>query len=383
MHLLNQKKRMKALAITHKGITDITQIELKEILSVDSEAQGNSIIFDAGFLDLCRFCYSGRSIRKVLLLIHFFPCKNISDIEEGLNACKKSEWLSKDKTFAVRCWHETTMDTLKIERTIGGYLHETFSSPVDLKNPQVPIFAFIDQGTCFLGVDIAGFDLSKRSYFIFSHPSSLKGTIAYALCRLSGFSKEKPLLDVFSKSGNITIEATLFAMSMSCHYYNKDKFHFTRLPCVDQKEIEAMFDEEDNKITSDIAPVTGYDNLLRNVKAAQKNAKIAGINKEINFTKGDIEWIDTKFKEEEIECVIAYPQQPSHRVPQKPIEKIMKELFYQLDYILKSKGKVVIMTHFAKDFFKKLAEDNKFKLISEHDINQGRELFTALILHKA
>ena len=52
------------------------------------------------------------------------------------------------------------------------------------------------------------------------------------------------------------------------------------------------FDKFNSKF--DKANIFAFDSQFRHIDAAKKNSKIAGINKNINFSRTEIEWLDTK-----------------------------------------------------------------------------------------
>ena len=114
---------------------------------------------------------------------------------------------------------------------------------------------------------------------------------------------------------------------------------------------------------------------MRHIKAAEKNAKIAAVNSLINFSRTDIEWLDTKFKEHSIDKIISYPPQISKLIPAKELEKLFKELFYQANYILNPKGRIVLISTEGRinDLLEKAAEMHKFKLLSKKEITHGQQ----------
>ena len=348
------------IAITHPGIEEITAIEVSEILGVKSEISDSYIRFSCSLEDACRFCYLARSIRKVLLFIG-----DDKDIDA-------EPFLHTEKTFAVRCTREGDQDfsSNDMEKKIGAMIHERYGSKADLDDPQVPVHVFARNETIIAGIDLAGFDMSKRTFHVFNNPKMLKGTIAYALCRMSGFKGKGMMIDPFTRSGCIPIEAALYATGKSVHFFDKDKFAFHRFTEVD------LLDEE-KEIEADIV---GYDKELRHVKSSQKNAKIAGVTKEVSFSKADIEWLDTKKKQDEVDFVVTYLPEQSRFVAEKEIRKTYKELFYHLDFIMK-KGATFVAAG-SSPLLLEIADEYKFKLEEETDIWQGQMQVPVAVLKK-
>ena len=102
-------------------------------------------------------------------------------------------------------------------------------------------------------------------------------------------------------------------------------------------DISSIFENIDRKIKKDNFSILCYDPFLRNTIAARKNAKIAGVDKTIKISRVDIEWLDTKIKENSIDIIASYPKELTDN-NKDDVKKIFNELFYHADYILKKKG---------------------------------------------
>jgi len=262
---------MKCLAISYKGMEDITSLEIKELLGIESEVKESCVLFECEEEKLAEYCYKAQGVNRVLVLLDEFKISKIEDLER-VSKIDFSKWL-KGKTFAARCSvFENDFNKAEIERTTGDFI----DYKVDLKNPDVTIFVYIYLDKCYIGIDFSG-DLSKRDYKIFTCRDDLKGTIAYALVRLSGYSNDKSFLNSNAKSGTIAIEAALFGSGLSVNYFNKEKFNFLKFFKIDLSK----FDEENKNIE---VYANDSDSYLRSVS---KNAKIAGIKLKFDFVKAD------------------------------------------------------------------------------------------------
>lgn len=234
---------------------------------------------------------------------------------------------------------------------------------VDLKNPDFNIelyqfesvggsvYGSVDAGVdtaereFFLSLDLSG-DLSKRDYKVFNSPLSIKGTTAFGVLMLSDYKKGQSLLDPFCNSGTIEIEAALYSNNISARAYNKD-FPFMRLNTEDVV-LEKVFKKVDSKAKSDSLNITAADPLLRNITAAKKNAKIAGVEKYINFRRIDIDWMDIKHEEKTFDHIITFiPGSSKHNNP-NVLKKEFEKFFYQAEYVIKNNGQVSVLC-FSKD----------------------------------
>ncbi|MBW2981660.1 methyltransferase [Candidatus Woesearchaeota archaeon] len=360
---------MKGLAICYKGLEDISAKEISELISVKTEIKEGCVKFDCDIDKLALLCYKGQSLNRVLLLLDEFKINKIEDLGR-ISKIDLSKWL-KNKTFAVRCEiaDNEKFRSQEIEKAAG----DEIEGKVNLANPDVTIFAYIYGNNAYIGIDFSG-DLSKRTYKIFISPNSLKGTIAYSLIRIGEYSSDKKLLDCFCGSGEIMIEAALFASKFPVNFFDKKKFPFLKF-----KEFD--FDRVDKEILKEKLQINTFDTEQRRVKSAEKNAKIAGVNKFINFSRQDIKFLELKFKNE-LDLIITNIPRLTRQVSREKILKLYKEFFYQAAYILNKNGKIVVCCKDYSELIKKEAANNKFKVVHEREIKHGMEILRIIVFEK-
>lgn len=366
---------MKFLAITHKGLEDIASLEINELVRTKTSVSDGCVLFECSEEDAALICYKAQSVRKVMQLIDTFKISSLKSIKDSVkkNISEFKKYITDEKTFAVRCIKLENEKLLTDE--ICTQTADSFPfKKVNLNNPDVTVLVYIYAKNCYLGVDFGTEDLGKRDYRIYVHQEALKATIAYSLLRIAGYSSKDIVLDPFCGSGTILIEAALYATDFSQNYYSKDKFAFSKLyPNIDLYKF-------DKKIKLK-GKLLGYDKELRHVVAAKKNAKIAGIEDEIEFSRCEIEWLDTKIKEKQIDKIITNPPNLTKRINDKIVEKVYDKLFFQAEFILKKDGTVALITK-TPDLIKKAAEKYKFKLIHERDLKIGQDMCKIIVFGK-
>jgi tRNA (guanine6-N2)-methyltransferase len=385
---IQKKITMKALAITHKGLEQVTSLEIDELLKTKTEIKDSCVIFDIkSYEDIALVCYKSQSTKKVIYLIDSFKINSVEDIKKYVEKNKQEiEQFIDKKTFAVKTEHlENDFDREEICIETA----EPLTSKVDLNNPDVILFVYIYKDECYLGIDFSSDDLSKREYRIYTHFQALRASIAYSMLRIAEYKKEETILDPFCGSATIIIEAALFANNLSQNYYSKDKFLFNKLIKIDlnkfDKKSKFKLSSENEKGLQNSknfgkGKIIGFDSELRYIIGAKKNAKIAGIEKSIDFSRVEIEWLETKLQENSIDKIITNPPNLSHK-NEKIIEKLYNEFFYQAEFILKKDGTVTLITK-TFDLIRQAAEKNKFKLIKEVDILIGKENHKIMVFEK-
>lgn len=376
---------MKGLAITNIGTEKISSKEIKELIKPKSIKTGKgAVVFDFKELsDLCVLCYKAQSVSRILLLLKQFKIKKLSDLKQ-IDKIDFTKYLDSKESFSSRCIKHGEYSTQEIEGKAGEIIINNIKKKtkrkqkVNLDNPDVIFLTYVAGNECYFGIDFAGRDLSKRDYKIFGHQRALKGTIAYFLARTAGYDSKKVLVDCFCNDGSIPIEAALFALGFPVNYFEKNKFAFLKLKQFKGMDFEKFFENIDKKIKKIKPGIHAFDSEQRFVKTAEKNAKIAGVLKAINFSRTEVEWLDTKFKKGEIDLIVTNPPRISKHAKEETTIKMFRELFYQADYVLKQKGKVVVIGK-DLDLIKTEADKYNFKADEEYEIYQGKDVLKAAI----
>ena len=377
---------MKGFLITHKGMEDIAALEVKELIGKNSETDKGCITFDIKeYEDLFKLCYKSQSAIGIYNLLNNFYFDNLfDDFKKNIEKINFKEWLNINIQFRVKCIKKNNenLSTPEIEKKLGELIIDhiqeryNYKQKVSLDNPDITVFVYLTANKCYIGIDFAGFDLSKRSYNIFTHPAAVKGTIAYFLVRLSEYNKNETMLYGFSGSGTIPIEAALFALNFPINFFNKEKFVFLKFEKFKNYNFKKFFEKIDKNIKDHTLDIYNIDWSMKYLNFAKKNSKIAGIGKKINFSRMDIEWLDTKFEKSQVNKIIA-------NIPlfeTKENEKLYNEFFYQTEFILNKKGKIVLIGN--KDMVKKYSAKHKFIIYEERSVFSGKKEYKILVLSK-
>src|SRR3989338_1900654 len=329
---------MKGFLTTHNGMEGIAALEVEELIGSESKIDESCVVFGIkNYEDLFVLCYKSQSAIGVCCLLSEFDYKDIfDDFEKNIEKIKFDEWLGKNAQFRVRCIknYEDDAASAETESRLGEIIISHmqkkygYKQKVDLEKPEIVVFFFLTAKRCYAGIDFAGFDLSKRPYKIFQHPADIKGTIAYSLIRIAGYSKNEALLDVFSGSGTIPIEAALFSSNFPVRHFDKEKFIFLKFK---------KFKDFD------------FDKL---------------------FSRMDAEWLDTKFEKGKIGKIVT-------KMPNIHGNELYNEFFYQAEFVLNEKGKIVLIGN--KELVEKYSSKYKFKISDKRNVFSGKHEYEVFI----
>ncbi len=351
-----------AFALCEPGLEDISAQEIRELIGKKGTQKEGVILFSANSEELALLCYKAQSLRRVASLLCSFTFNSLEDVHREIERIDFSSHIKKQASFAVSCERvgEHDFRSVDVEQAASAIISKTGKK--DFENPDARFFIYVNGKNCYVGVDFAGFDLAQRDYKVFAHAASLKGTIAYAVARLGGVAKEKHIVCFSMKSGMVSIEAALYLSGKSVNHYRKDKFAFCKF-------LQFDFMKHDREGSCNIRELN-HDQ--RDLGAARKNAKIAGVEKLMAFTHADVDWLDVKFKEGEIDMLFTQPVAGE--------SKKMKEFLHQAAYVVAKDGKVVTVS--AKDDFKDVAKEFGFVVKEERTLKRGNGIVKIQVFEK-
>ncbi len=355
-----------------KGLEEISQLEIKELTKQKSEVLIPSRIkFKLKEdKDLANFIYNTRSSIKIYKLISNLKFTDLNDILKKLESIKFPKIKSP---FVVRCDRtgEHSFNSIDIEKELGNIINKDNKLKVDLKNPTTIVLVDIINNDCLVGIDYTGIKLTRRHYRIKLLPNPLNSCLAYCMLRIANVKEKDAILDPICRSGEIPIEAALYLQNIPNGLRLIEQLSFTKL---------IKFKPKD-KIKVRKLKIYAIDSSQNSLRAAEINSKIANINKNLIFSRYEIEWLDTKFKKGVIDKVVTFPQYPTNTLPKQEVESIYKELFYQVEFILSTKGNITVLTP-CPELIEKYANDYKFIKEKEYKIEYMHQNFSILKFKK-
>ena len=199
---------------------------------------------------------------------------------------------------------------LRIKDGIVDRLRElTGARPsIDRSNPDVRVFAFLDESTVTLYVDLSGQALFKRGWRADKGEAPLKENLAAGLLALAGWTPSSPLADLFCGSGTIVIEAASIAAKRAPGLNRH--FAFERLKGFDSNAWRRLKDTARGAVADrSSAALAGSDISTRVIEQAIANAKLAGLQA----------WLDDgRLRFDAIDARAAVPSMPTGTIVSNP-----------------------------------------------------------------
>ena len=265
-----------------------------------------------------------KSVIHVYKLIKKFKFKKIEDI---VGQIKKYPIKGK---FRVVCERkgEHGFNSFEVQGKLAKHLVSLGFEP-DIKKPETTVFVDIIDDNCLIGILIKE-NIHKREYRLKLTAENINANLAYALLSLVKCNKKSVIVDPFCRDGVICIEAARLG-----------------------------------------AKVYGFHQNTRN---ARINAKIAKV--EIDLSNKELDWLDTNFSKKSV-TIVSYIPSHSKNKPFDEMDKFVKELFHQAEYVVK---KNIGLISQKEDLI--LMYSTKFKLVDKREINIGESKYFMYILKR-
>lgn len=323
---------MKIIGVTFYGFEDLLINEIKRVLDVKAKtASKGRVIFDVeniGDLDKLRL------VKTTYSLMDEFKFEKISEVYTRI---EKLDFNDIKESFVVRCYREGEhkFGSGTVERKIGEIIYDK-GFKVDLKNPEKTIFVEIVDDRFFIGYLIKN-DICKRYYRLRINSNSINGCLAAGMIDLADCKKSDLILDPFCRDGVICIEAGL----------------------------------------KGFRNVYGTDDNLNNIKNAKINSGLAKTN--VNFFDSGLKGLDVKFGKEKVDFVITRLISVSNRISDGIVDKIYSDFFYNVKYVVKKNGKIVLCCDKIELLNKKI-EENGLEILEKMEVFVGGQNYFLVVL---
>jgi putative N6-adenine-specific DNA methylase len=238
---------------------------------------------DEGF----RACLELRTALRVLYRLASFEAPTGDALYAGVAAVDWSPWLTARHTLAVRAVCHSSRLThsqfiaQKTKDAVVDQIRARLGArpSVDLDDPDVTLFVHLARDHATVYLDVSGGSLHRRGWRARAGEAPLKESLAAAALRLSGWDRERPLVDPMCGSGTIAIEAALWARGIAPGL-SRERFGFERWACHDEaaaRRAAELRAQAEAKIRPGITPIRGSDIDPEALALARDNAREAGV----------------------------------------------------------------------------------------------------------
>ena len=279
------------VAKTLTGLEELLAAELVSIGAQDVTVLKRAVGFRGDTTLLYRANVECRLATRILVPITSFRAGDRDELYRGVREVDWSEYLDREATFAVDVvvhnsrFKNSHYVALRTKDAIVDTLRaKTGSRPsVDLNNPSLRLNLYLAGTEASLALDSSGDPLHKRAYRREAGAAPLNEVLAAGIVALTGWNGAAPLVDPMCGSGTIVIEAAMKARRIVPGLTRK-RYGFMRWKDYDAARYERIIEAARTRVLSDLeAPIVGIDRDASVVRAAQANARRAGVADDVEL----------------------------------------------------------------------------------------------------
>ncbi len=290
-------KRFRVFATTFWGLEDVAASEVSTLLRAEAEADVAKVFAECDEERLAELIFSARGLNRVFLQLVRMRFENLQEIERAVKEVDFAELIGRDQTFGVEAerYGDHPFTSIDVSSAVGRAAIESclasagWRPRVDLRSPDVPLYALVRDDEFLLGINLTGPSLHKRFYRVADVRSALPPTLAFLMVLCSRWEPSGCLLDPFCGSGTIPIEAALYAMNVPPNAYRpREQMPAFRLRFLDQQVLEGVLGRLRSSERRWLRPsVYGTDVSPRALEAARRNASSAGLKDVVRIEMAD------------------------------------------------------------------------------------------------
>jgi len=278
-----------------RGLEAVLAQELAALGAADIKATEGGVHF-TGAAALCyRANLESRIASRILRHVVTAPYRSEDDVYKAAAALPWTDWFDVHKTIVVsvnarKCpLRSLDFITLRIKDAVCDHfrLRKNERPSVDTRDPDVRIFAFLDETTVTIYLDTSGEALFRRGQRPAATDAPLKENLAAGILRLAGWKPGIPLYDPMCGSGTFLLEAAQISLDIAPGLDRS--FGFERLRNFQSDVWKKIKDEAEAKRQAPHRlPIYGSDLYGDTLKLTRMNATFLGIEEAIELKQVNV-----------------------------------------------------------------------------------------------
>ncbi|MBO8154999.1 MAG: class I SAM-dependent RNA methyltransferase [Bacillaceae bacterium] len=278
------------IATAAMGLESVVANEVRNLGFDNVQVENSRVIYQSDASGIPRSNLWLRSADRVKLLIGEFEATTFEELYEQTRSLPWEEYIPengeipvigksvKSQLFSVRDCQAITKKAI-VDRLMQKY---GIATKLPENGPVYKVEVALLKDRVTLTIDTSGQGLHKRGYRIKQGEAPLKETLAAALIQLTNWHPDYPLVDPFTGSGTIPIEAALIGQNIAPGF-NRD-FVSEEWSIIPKKAWEeAVVEAEDLANYDQELNISGFDIDHRMIETAKENSMEAGLADLINW----------------------------------------------------------------------------------------------------
>ncbi|MDA3816724.1 MAG: THUMP domain-containing protein [Prolixibacteraceae bacterium] len=292
-------EKLTMLAKTFSGLENVLKEELLQIGATNVEPVVRGVKFTGTKETLYKANFCCRTALRVLKFIGEYKVKSTEDLYQSVYNIDWSDIFDLSQTFAINstvnseAFNNSMFVSLKTKDAIVDQFRKKFNKrpSVNPDAPDIHINVHASADTLTVSLDSSGESLHKRGYRVGQNEASMSEVLAAGILKIAGWKGQTDFYDTMCGSGTIPVEAALIARNIPPGMFRQE-FAFEKWKDFDSELFEDIYNEDyeipfEHRIyASDISSIS--------IRVSEKNAKSAGVLKDIDFEIADFSGLNPK-----------------------------------------------------------------------------------------
>lgn len=283
------------------GLESITLGELTDLGVKGARAVEGGVEFQADQTTLYRANLHLRTASRVLVRLATFKAISFAELEERARKVPWDRVLPRGGTFQLRvtCRKSRLYHSGGVAQRLARDLAERLDAHAVTRTVAEPdedgdegqlLVVRFDHDRCTISADSSGAHLHRRGYRTHVTGAPIRENLAAAMLLASGWQPGAPLADPFCGSGTIPIEAAMMAANIAP---GRDRdFRFRQWPGYDDVAWQRILGRARSGERAPGRSIVGADRSVAAVRAAEGNARRAGVDQFTEFVQLDAREIE-------------------------------------------------------------------------------------------
>ncbi len=280
----------------HFGLEAVLKKEITDLGYDVCRVEDGRVSFTGDKEAICLANIHLRTAERVLIEVARFTAVTFDELFEATKSIEWEQFIPKDGRFYVAKAAsvksklfspsdiQSIMKKAMVERLKGVYGISWFEETGDT----YPVRVFINKDEVSVMLDTTGDSLHKRGYRKLSSKAPIAENLAAGLIMLTPWKPGRILADPFCGSGTFVIEAAMMAANMAPGM-NRDYLSMTWKNIFPKGYWYPYFDEAREDVNENIeCDLSGFDIDPDMIKTAWANARLAGVDKLVNFNERSV-----------------------------------------------------------------------------------------------
>ena len=288
------RDQLRIVATAAFGLEAIVARELKYLGFKGYAVENGRVLFSGTGNDVARCNIRLRTADRVLVEVARFRAVDFEELFQGMLAVPWEEMLPYEARIhvtgkSVRSSLASVRDCQSVAKkaVIEAMKRRYATASFPENGPLYTIEVSLINDMVSVTIDTSGPGLHKRGYRDEAGDAPIKETLAAALVLLSGWRRHMTFVDPMCGSGTIPIEAALIGRNIAPGLYRS--FVAETWPSMPA----ALWDEERKAAKDDVrnipVVIVGADADDKAIQVARRNARRAGVDREVRFEVVPIE----------------------------------------------------------------------------------------------